>query len=295
MDHKIYKISRDNGTIMGINVNSTSTSEVLARVNDLISHNRRFYIVTPNPELILMSQTDQKLKKALNGSDISIPDAIGLSQAAKYLSLKLPKNILLKYPVAFVQGILVGAATFFAPKWLTAEVKPFKGRVLFMDLIDLARKNNWKVFLLGGLDSEAEIASSKLKLKYKNLNIGYNGGPRLDKKAEPISENDRKIEAEVITQINKFAPRLVFVAFGNPRQEIWISKNLSKLNISGVMAVGGSLRYIAGMSKLPPKWMAAIGLEWLWRLSCEPKRFGRIFRAVIVFPFKVFLFKLRNK
>jgi len=292
MNYKINKMAHDNGIILGINVNSTSTSEVLTRVGDLISHNRRFYIVTPNPELILMSQTDQMLKKALNGSDISVSDAIGLSQAAKYLSLNLPKNILLKYPVAFVQGIIVGAATFFAPKWLTAEVKPLKGRILFMDLIDLARKNNWKVFLLGGLDSEAEIASLKLKFKYKNLNIEYNKGPRLDKEAKPVSEDDRKIESEAVAQINKFAPKIVFVAFGNPRQEIWISKNLSRLNISGAMAVGGSLRYIAGMSKLPPKWMAKIGLEWLWRGLNEPVRLGRILRAVIVFPLRVFQSKL---
>jgi N-acetylglucosaminyldiphosphoundecaprenol N-acetyl-beta-D-mannosaminyltransferase len=83
------------------------------------------------------------------------------------------------------------------------------------------------------------------------------------------------------------------VAFGNPKQEIWLYKNLAKLRVGGAMAVGGTFRYIAGMSKLPPKWMEKIGLEWLWRLFTEPRRLGRVFRAVVVFSIKVSLYKLR--
>jgi N-acetylglucosaminyldiphosphoundecaprenol N-acetyl-beta-D-mannosaminyltransferase len=96
----------------------------------------------------------------------------------------------------------------------------------------------------------------------------------------------------VVRQINTFKPQLLFVAFGNPKQEIWIHNNLPKLNVGGAMAVGGAFRYVAGISKLPPKWMAACGLEWLWRLITEPKRISRILNAVIVFPLKIILYKL---
>lgn len=244
--------------IMEIKVNSSSVSSVLTRVEDFISHNSKFYIVTPNPELVLASQTDSKLKKALNAADLSIPDGFGLKLAIPSLTI-------------------------------------IKGRELFLDLVKLAGKNNWKVFLLGGLGDEAKLATDKLKNSLKNenckLKIEFEPGPKLDNNARPLTKEDTEIEKRVIEKINKFAPQLLFVAFGNPKQEIWINEHLSELNIGGAMAVGGTFRYIAGTSTLPPKWMDSCGLEWLWRFVTEPKRFGRVFKAVFVFPLSLLLFK----
>lgn len=243
--------------IMEIKVNSSSVDSVLTGVENLISHNSIFYIVTPNPELVLASQTDSKLKKALNGATFSIPDGVGLKIA-------------------------------------DPKLKIIKGRELFLDLVKLADRKKWKVFLLGGLNNEAELAANKLQERYKDIKILSDQGPRLNNRAGPLVEEDVEIEEKVIGNINKFAPELLFVAFGNPKQEIWIHQNLPKLNIGGAMAVGGTLRYVAGQSILPPKWMAQIGLEWLWRLVTEPKRIGRIFRAVIIFPLKFFIYKIKN-
>ena len=299
---KVNENVHENGNIMEINVSSGSKAEVLARVEDLMSDNvsasgnsHGFYIVTPNPELVLEAQKNEKLKTALNGALFSIPDGIGLSQAAKYFSLGLPKEKILRFIVGFFQGFWVGAATFFDREWLTREVKTIKGRVFFMDLIGLADKNGWKVFLLGGLGQEALAALQKLRMGYKKLRIEADGGPKLNKNARPITEVDKKTEKDVIDKINRFNPDLLFVAFGNPKQEIWIHDNLSKLNIGGAMAVGGTLRYVAGASKLPPVWMEQAGLEWLWRLMTEPFRLNRIWNAVVVFPWKVFLYKVSGE
>lgn len=247
---------RLNGQIMEINVNSIVLSQVLTRVEDLISHNvstsghnTKFYIVTPNPEIILASITDNKLKKALNEATISIPDGVGLKIA-------------------------------------DPKLKIIKGRELFLNLIDLSAKNGWRVFLLGGLGNEAEMSAQKLLEKYPNLKLKYNCGPMLDKEARPLSPRDIKIEKEVRDQINEFRPDLLFVAYGYPRQEIWINENIGKLEIGGAMAVGGTLRYVAGQSIIPPEFISSLGFEWLWRLLTEPNRAIRIVKAVIVFPFK---------
>ena len=247
--------ARNIGQIMGINVNSTHTSELLARVAKKISDNVKFYVVTPNPELILMAQTNQMLKNALNGADLAIPDGVGLKLAIPDLNI-------------------------------------IKGRELFLHLIKLAIKKNWKMFLLGGLGDEAELAAGRLKAENSKLKIRTFAGPRLDDNAEPVTTTDRKLQREATDKINKFAPALLFVAFGNPKQEIWVYKNYSKLDIGGAMAVGGAFRYIAGLAALPPKWMAGLGLEWLWRLMTEPTRIGRIWNATVVFPFKVLLSKV---
>lgn len=249
------KNDRIYGKILGIKVTSTTTSSVLTRVENFISDSFKFYIVTPNPELILMAQDNQKLKIALNEADFAIPDGVGLKLAIPDLNIT-------------------------------------KGRKLFLALISFAAKKNWKVFLLGGLGDEAAIASRKLQITNPKLQIHSFQGSRLNGNAELVTEIDRKLQIDAINRINKFKPQLLFVAFGNPKQEIWIHENLSRLDIGGAMAVGGAFRYVAGLSSLPPGWMAKIGLEWLYRLITEPKRIGRIWNAVVVFPTKLLVSKL---
>ena len=78
-----------------------------------------------------------------------------------------------------------------------------------------------------------------------------------------------------------------------PKQEKWIYKNVKKLDVKGIIAVGGTFDYVFGKASLPPKWMEEAGLEWLWRLLHEPKRVFRILNAVVIFPLKVWRSKLR--
>lgn len=282
------------GQILGINVLSTDTSRVLTAVKQKVSSSIKFSILTPNPELVLMAQSNKELKDALNSAHFPIPDGIGLAQAFKFLSLSAPKNIVLRTVIVFFQGIQVGAATFFNRKWLTDKLNVLKGREVFNELIKLSNENKWRVFLLGGEGNEAKMAARKLENSFGNLKIESSKGPKLNDQAEPVSQVDIKMLSDTIKQINHFTPHLLFVAFGNPKQEIWIHKNLSNLNVGGAMAVGGTFRYLSGFSKLPPKWMEYLGLEWLWRLIVEPYRIKRIWNAVIAFPLKVFLYKLNR-
>lgn len=257
------------GQIMGINVTSTTPSEVLTAVKEKVSHssklgsrNIKFSIVTPNPELVLMAQDNNLLRDALNNADYAIPDGVGLKYASQYLTGR--------------------------------KLNIIPGRKLFLELIELANENKWKVFLLGGMNNEAILASQRLISLYPNIFISSDKGPKLNQKGKPATQVDIKLYKDAVDRINKFKPDLLFVAFGNPRQEIWIHRNLRLLKIHGIMAVGGTFRYIAGLSKLPPKWMENLGLEWLYRLITEPYRIDRVFRAVILFPLKVFLYKLSS-
>ncbi len=288
--------------IMGVNVLVTNMGEVLTGVKQKITHsfalggrNVRFYIVTPNPELVLMAQDNKELKEALNSADFAVPDGIGLAQAFKYQSLWAPNNIILRVPITFFQGLIVGAATFFSKNWLTKDLPVLKGREIFLELIKLADQNNWKVFFLGGEGDEAKLAAEKLKRLYKKIKIESFAGPILDTHAVAVSEDNKRLEKDAVDRINKSGPQVLFVAMKNPKQEIWIHNNLSKLNIGGAMAVGGTFRYIAGLSKLPPDWLASLGLEWVWRLITEPYRFKRILNAFPIFPLKVFVYKISRK
>lgn len=278
--------------ILGIKLSSTSKEGVIAYVKYRIEKKAKFYIVTPNPEIVLASNKDKVLKKTINQADLSLPDGVGLAQAAHFLSLKVPENIILRFIVSFLQGTIVGIATFFRKNWLTSSLNILPGREVFLDLISLANQNSWKVFLLGGYGGVSAKVIEKIKTKNKKIRFGFDDGPKLNKKGEPDTKVDTLIQKVSLDKINKFNPDLLFVALGPTKQEKWIAKNFPKLNIGGAMVVGGTFNYIAGVSKLPPVWMEQLGLEWVWRGLNEPWRFKRILNAFPIFPLKVFWYKV---
>lgn len=286
--------SRKGDQILKVELNSTSKVRVLAFVRDSLARKAKFSIVTPNPELVLMAQKDANLVKSLQKASLAIPDGIGLSQAARFLSLPAPRNILLRIPVCFLQGLWVGLATFIARDWLLDCLPIIKGRDLFMELMKLANKKGWRVFFLGGESGEAKGAGEKLRRSLKSARIAYAAGPMLDNEGRPKTQEDKNAEIYSIRQINEFKPHLLFVAFNAPKQEKWLIKWLGNLDIGGGMVVGGTFRYISGQSKLPPRWMEFTGLEWVWRLISEPWRLKRVLRAFPIFPLKVFLYKLNT-
>ena len=265
---------------------------MLTLVRSRLASKRKFYIVTPNPEIVLKAVSDKRLAKIINSADLAIADGVGLVQAAKFLSMASPKNSFLKIPFCFFQGLWVGLATFLDKDWLFRELRPIKGREMFLELVRLANKKGWRVFLLGGEHGEAEETAKKLQRSYKAVTFAWREGPIFDKEGLAISAAGLNEEKEAVYAINEFQPELLFVALETPKQEKWVSRWLPKLSIGGAMVVGGAFRYIAGQAPLPPKWMEEVGLEWVWRLITEPWRIGRVLNAWPIFPLRVFLYKI---
>lgn len=245
---------RKQATILGIYLDSTNTRSLLTKVDKSIGSGHKFYIVTPNPEIILRARTDEKLKKALINADIKIPDGVGLKIAAPSLRI-------------------------------------IPGRQFMLSIFELANQKQWKIFLFGSTPLTIKRALARLNRVYPNLTVSGAPGPRYDNNADPVSEVDSKMELDTVNKIRKIKPHLLFVALGAPKQEKWIQKWHLVLPVMGMMAVGGSLDYFAGVKSTPPKSISRLGFEWLWRLR-EKGHYKRVFNATIVFPLWVLKEKL---
>jgi len=248
------------GNIFGISLNSTSTSEVLDFVSLRLESKEKFYIVTPNPEIMLAAKDDWLLKDSLQKADFAVPDGIGLKFAYRLLH--------------------------------NEKLNIIKGRELFNSLINLADEKALRVYFVGGEKGETEKSIEILSKTHKNIKFKTHKTPKYGQNGQPISDDDKKMHKELIASIKMFEPDLIFVGMTPPKQEKWILRNFFRLSAVGAMTIGGTFNYISGNSKLPPKWMSEIGLEWLWRVISEPKRIKRIINAVIVFPWTIFLVKL---
>lgn len=141
------------------------------------------------------------------------------------------------------------------------------GSELVYHLAELAAQEGWPLYLLGAAPGVAEEAGSVLQRRYKELQIAgaYAGSPAPE-------ENDA-----IIARINDSGARLLYVAYGAPRQDKWIARNQDRLtDVRLAMGVGGALDFITGRSIRAPHWVQRIGLEWLHRLVKEPWRWRRM-------------------
>jgi N-acetylglucosaminyldiphosphoundecaprenol N-acetyl-beta-D-mannosaminyltransferase len=171
--------------------------------------------------------------------------------------------------VADGTGVLVASRVLGNP--LPGRVP---GRLLVPAVLGLA---SGPVFLLGAAPGVAERAAATLVRRIPSLSIAgtHAGSPR--------PEDDEAIRR----RIDAAGARVVLVAYGMPAQERWIARNLPLLpSVRTAIGVGGVFDQLAGRVRLPPRFVHAIGLEWLWRLVFEPRRWRRqrvlpVFAALI--------------
>ena len=144
---------------------------------------------------------------------------------------------------------------------------PLPGRVPGRLLVPaVLRLLGGPVFLLGAAPGIAERAAASLERQIPSLRIaGTHAG-------SPVPEDDDAVRA----RIQAAGARVLLVAYGMPAQERWIARNLPLLpSVQTAIGVGGVFDQLAGRVRLPPRFVHAIGLEWLWRLAFEPRRWRR--------------------
>lgn len=223
-----------------------------------------FFCVTPNPEICLQAFRNPSYLRLLQSADLSIPDGFGILWASRYL--KGSKN--------FVRWLW----TLLTP-WMTLKESPLPERVTGTDVMRrfLADFPQRKVFLLGASDAVNEGLAKRLKSSRVQV-VGNVSG-------SPAPENDRALRK----MVDGSDAEVLFVAYGAPKQEQWISRNLPHLkSVRVAMGVGGAFDFLSGHRKRAPAWMRSFGLEWLYRLWVEPKRLKRIINATLVFPWVVY-------
>jgi N-acetylglucosaminyldiphosphoundecaprenol N-acetyl-beta-D-mannosaminyltransferase len=216
--------------LLGVGFSDASMKEVLEFiVTGLQNQSEKYYIVTPNPELLVIASKGDNYRKVLNSAKLALPDGIGVIVAGKIMG------------------------------------KPFKERIHGVDLVKSLCKEVSKqpitVGFLGAGPNIAELTAECLRKNYPGLKVGL--------VSEEWSEELKNKKADIL-----------FVAFGSPKQEIWISENLERLPAKVVIGVGGAFDFISGKVRRAPLILRKIGLEWLFRLIIQPWRIKRQLRLV---------------
>jgi N-acetylglucosaminyldiphosphoundecaprenol N-acetyl-beta-D-mannosaminyltransferase len=222
--------------ILGVPIDDLNMEEALGRLEEFIkvgrSTGKSHQIATVNADFVVNSLHDPELRRILQESDMATADGMPLVLGARLLGV------------------------------------PLTGRVTGADLVpalaERAAQQGYSMYLLGAQPGVAAQAAQVLQRNYPDLNIaGILSPPNCS-----ILEMDQS----VLEQVKAAKPDILLVAFGNPKQEKWISMYARELAVPVSIGVGGTLDLIAGVTKRAPLWMQRAGLEWLFRLLQEPRR-----------------------
>jgi N-acetylglucosaminyldiphosphoundecaprenol N-acetyl-beta-D-mannosaminyltransferase len=194
-------------------------------------------VVGPNAHLVTMAERDSRFAQAMQDADLAVPDGISVVMASRVLGVPIPERV--------------------------------AGGDLMERMCAEAAHHGFRMFLLGGLPGAAVMAAHNLRQRYPGLQICGTYCPPLG------FENDPAELARMRRLIEVANPDLLCVAFGAPKQEIWMQQHRGLLNIGVLLAVGAALDTQAGLRRRAPRWAQVIAMEWLFRLVMEPRRLWR--------------------
>ena len=141
------------------------------------------------------------------------------------------------------------------------------------------------VYVLGGDREAVEEAFAKLGCSASSRRQPGYGNPDGDHRLpnaerlplhvagiDPAFVKLDEEQPEIVERINAAHPDVLFVALGNPKQELWMGRNAAKLKVGVMIGIGGTFNFIAGRVKRAPLWVQKSGLEWIYRIIQEPGR-----------------------
>lgn len=228
-------------SIFGVNIFNIDFNEATEIVKNFLKEDKIHKIYTPNTEIVMEARDNEEIRAIINSGDLIIADGIGLIYGSRM------------------------------------KKKPLKERVtgfdISMELIDIANKEGYSLYLLGAKPGVAKRAAENLKKDYPNLNVvGHHDGYF---KGTHIGMKNHEEEIQVIEEINSLKPDIIFLGLGFPKQELWINEYANKLNSKLIIGNGGVIDIISGDMKRAPDIFIKLNLEWFYRLITNPSRIKR--------------------
>src|SRR5215471_1600302 len=188
-----------------------------------------------NFDHVVLAETDVEFRNAYQAASLSLADGQPLIWTSRLLGVPLPERI--------------------------------AGSDLVVPLMQRAGQRGWRVYLLGAGPGVALAAAEHFRTNYGVRIAGVD--------APTISTSGGPEEEVALQRLRSASPDLVLVALGSPKQEIWIHRVSGAIQPSVAIGVGASFDFIAGRVRRAPRWMAKSGLEWVFRISQQPRLIRR--------------------
>ena len=232
---------RQTVAILGTPVDILDMPQTLARLEEFIEEGHFHQVATANTDFLVNAIGDPELQHVLRNADLVVADGMPLVWASRLMGSPLPERV--------------------------------TGADMVPRLASLAAQKGYRIYMLGARPDVAQRAKAQLEADYPGIQIVGCVSPP----AASIIEMDAEA---LLDDIQRAAPDILLVAFGNPKQEKWIHMHRERLrDVPVCIGVGGTFDFIAGEVARAPELVQRTGCEWVHRLAHNPrylwKRYGR--------------------
>jgi N-acetylglucosaminyldiphosphoundecaprenol N-acetyl-beta-D-mannosaminyltransferase len=221
-------------SILGVPVAMTDYSEAIKVMDGLVDSGERGYVCVAAVHSLIVAQDDSEMLAALRDSTLVVPDGMPVVWAANMLGDNLRDRV-------------------YGPE-------------LMLRYCDRCAERGHRVWLHGARD-QATLVQLTERMRRRHPGIRIVGGYAPPAPTPVPDESDATVR-----RINEAEPDVVWVGLGAPRQEKWMARMRARLEAPVMCGVGAAFDFHAGRVAMAPGWMQRRGLEWLYRITQEPRR-----------------------
>jgi N-acetylglucosaminyldiphosphoundecaprenol N-acetyl-beta-D-mannosaminyltransferase len=223
--------------VLGVPVAVTDYAEAVEVMDGLVDSRERGYVCAAPVHALMVAQDDPEMLAALRGATMVVPDGMPLVWAANLLGESLEDRV-------------------YGPE-------------LMRRYSERCAERGHRVWLYGGRD-QGTLVQLALSLRRSHPGIRIVGG--YSPPFRPLGDQE---ENALVDWINQARPDVLWVGIGVPKQEKWMARMRERLDAAVLVGVGAAFDFHAGLVPQAPGWMQSAGLEWVFRLSQEPRRLWR--------------------
>lgn len=218
--------------ILGVPTHPADYSRAAERIDGWIHEQSSRYVCVCPVHSIVLGWFNREHRRILRQSDLNTADGM---------------------PVVWTQQLLG-----------SRQATRVYGPTLMQWLLHDASEKGYRIGFYGGKPEAVERLVKNLKLVYPRMNIVLQISP-------PYRELTREEDDEMTARINAARPDLLWIGLGCPRQERWMAEHRHRIP-AVMIGVGAAFDFLSGTVRQAPRWMQNSGLEWFYRLICEPRR-----------------------
>jgi N-acetylglucosaminyldiphosphoundecaprenol N-acetyl-beta-D-mannosaminyltransferase len=234
--------------VLGVGVSAIDMDQAVAEIAGWVERRERHYVCVTGVHGVMESSRDAELRRIHNRSGLTTPDGMPMVWA----------------------GRRSGAT----------HMERVYGPDLMLVLCERAAERGWTSYFHGGAPGVADRLAERLSERFPGLKVVGTSSP-------PFREATPEEDAATVGRIEEAAPDLVWVGLGTPKQERWMADHTGRLSAPALLGVGAAFNIHAGLLPQAPPWMQRSGLEWLYRLTREPRLARRYLRNNPRFLFEI--------
>lgn len=219
--------------IAALNISRRNFADTITLLGNWMIGDQPRRVATANVDFLRLASKNQRLRGALQSCDLVTADGQPLVWLSRLIGQPIPERV--------------------------------AGSDLAWPLLEEASRRRASVYFLGGGPGVAQRAADAARARVDGLLVAGASSPFID-------WDDPAAASAVADEARASGARLLLVALGCPKQELFLQRYLARTGASVGIGVGATLDFLAGGSQRAPQWMRSSGLEWMHRLAQEPAR-----------------------